>query len=433
MTRYPDCVVIGAGVIGCCIALQLQRAGKSVLLLDAVKAGAGASAGNAGMIGPSAVIPMIAPGFLRQLPSLISGRQRSVLVRPHAALAALRWLIQCQRVANPHQLLRSRDALHILHRHTLRDWRALLGDDAWPTLMRTGSTITQHETSSEGTVMRSLPVVLRRDVGITTRVADQHAINAMFPGLAQSECVFTAVDHSAAIYHSGKLLHTLMVQFSAAGGVYQQKHARGFHIADGAVNALICNEGRIFAQHYVLAAGAASAALLPYSSLTIPLMAERGYHIMLKRHQPLFTAQPEHGLSPCVLHDASYKRVITEMADGIRVTGFVEYTATHRAPLRNCYAQLEQHFRRRFPDYPVERIAEWYGHRPSTPDSLPYIDLHPAADNLICAFGHGHYGMSGAPATARWVNELIDKTNDPNVIESFSLRRFTSFHKEKTS
>lgn len=47
MTKTADCIVIGGGVIGCSIALRLQRDGYQVLLADAELPGRGASAGNA--------------------------------------------------------------------------------------------------------------------------------------------------------------------------------------------------------------------------------------------------------------------------------------------------------------------------------------------------------------------------------------------------
>lgn len=426
MTAATDCLVIGAGVIGCTIALQLQRAGMSVCLLEATAPGAGASAANAGMVGANAVVPMVAPGFLRQLPALMLGAQRSVLLRPHALSAAADWLWQCWKMANPRQLQRSRDGLHHLHQHTLQEWRSLLGDEAWQRGFRTGSTLSQYPPGSENSAMNGIAATLRQQVQIETRLLPAEEISARLPGLNDRNGPMTAVDNTAAVQNPAGLLAELLAHFIAAGGRYQQRSVRGFTVRGGRVQQPIGGQDVLVAQHYILAAGSASVGLLPPSSLRLPLMAERGYHIMLQRTQPLFNT------GTCVLHDAGDKRVITEMAEGIRVTGYVEYVSAERPARRACYDQLEQHFRRRFPGYVTRRIAEGYGHRPSTPDSLPYIGRHPAAANLICAFGHGHYGMSGAPATARLVRDLLLGHADAATLAPFCLRRFSPGHKEST-
>jgi D-amino-acid dehydrogenase len=51
-------------------------------------------------------------------------------------------------------------------------------------------------------------------------------------------------------------------------------------------------------------------------------------------------------------------------------------------------------------------LESWYGWRPMTPDSLPYIGAVPGIENLFIAAGHGMLGVSMSPATGRLVAEL---------------------------
>lgn len=414
-----DCIVIGAGVIGCTIALQLQRAGHAVMLLEAETPGAGASSGNAGMIGPNAVVPMVTPGLLRQLPDLLFGVNRSVMLAPHATISAMRWFRQCLRMANQAQLVRSRNGLFQLNQHTLRDWRRLVGEERWGQLFRVGSTLSQHHKIDNGeALLTALSARLRRKVGVTSRIIPPSVIRQCCPALQATDSAFSAVDHTASVRNPRQLLEELIRQFIAAGGQYRQRRVTRLQVAHGKITDL----SGLTARHYILAAGHTSAGLLPESP---PLIAERGYHIMLKKHQSLFHPQPGGGLLPCALHDATRKRVISEMNEGIRITGFVEYCAADAPANPRCYDRLEQHFRDGFPDYPVERLSQWYGHRPSTPDSLPYIGRHPSADNLILAFGHGHYGMSGAPKTAQLVQAIIAGSASERSLKPFDPQRFS--------
>ena len=51
----------------------------------------------------------------------------------------------------------------------------------------------------------------------------------------------------------------------------------------------------------------------------------------------------------------------------------------------------------------------WMGFRPSTPDSLPILGETPQAPGLFLAFGHGHFGMTGGPTSARLITQLINR------------------------
>jgi D-amino-acid dehydrogenase len=58
-------VIVGAGVIGLCTAHYCERLGFKVTVLDRGEAARdGTSFGNAGMVVPSHVIPLAAPGMV---------------------------------------------------------------------------------------------------------------------------------------------------------------------------------------------------------------------------------------------------------------------------------------------------------------------------------------------------------------------------------
>jgi D-amino-acid dehydrogenase len=59
------------------------------------------------------------------------------------------------------------------------------------------------------------------------------------------------------------------------------------------------------------------------------------------------------------------------------------------------------------PGLAVDGATPWMGHRPCLPDSLPVIGPLVRDPRILLAFGHGHNGMTGAPATGRLIAELI--------------------------
>ena len=58
-------VVIGGGFVGLCSALQLQRRGRDVVLIDPGEIERAASYGNAGQFALGEVVPISGPGTLR--------------------------------------------------------------------------------------------------------------------------------------------------------------------------------------------------------------------------------------------------------------------------------------------------------------------------------------------------------------------------------
>ncbi len=66
MLEKTDICIIGGGVIGVCAAFYLERAGRKVTLVDKGEIGMACSYKNAGLIVPSHIIPLAAPGVITQ-------------------------------------------------------------------------------------------------------------------------------------------------------------------------------------------------------------------------------------------------------------------------------------------------------------------------------------------------------------------------------
>ena len=86
-------------------------------------------------------------------------------------------------------------------------------------------------------------------------------------------------------------------------------------------------------------------------------------------------------------------------------------------------AAMRRKMRRYVPDLPREGGTEWMGRRPSTPDSLPVIGLHPGDPRIAFAFGHGHLGLTLSATTGRHVASLLSGERNPDL-KPFSISRF---------
>ena len=84
---------------------------------------------------------------------------------------------------------------------------------------------------------------------------------------------------------------------------------------------------------------------------------------------------------------------------------------------------MRRKMRRYVPDLPDEGGTEWMGRRPSTPDSLPVISMHPGDPRIAFAFGHGHLGLTLSATTGRHVADLLSGQASAELAP-FSIRRF---------
>jgi D-amino-acid dehydrogenase len=201
----------------------------------------------------------------------------------------------------------------------------------------------------------------------------------------------------------------LAAQFLARGGELVQQEALALR-PDGVQTSAGLLKGRV-----VLAAGAWSHHLARGLGLRIPLETERGYNTTLPtdafdlRTQLTFSG---HGF------------VISALDCGVRVGGAVELGGLELPPnMRRAEAMLQK-ARAFLPGLRTEGGTQWMGFRPSLPDSLPAIGPVPGHPGVICAFGHGHLGLTQSTATAEIVADLLTGRAPPLDLRPFAPERF---------
>jgi len=147
----------------------------------------------------------------------------------------------------------------------------------------------------------------------------------------------------------------------------------------------------------VIAAGAFSKPLARSAGDRVPLDAERGYHL-------------EYDMDdiPITRPVCSAKRGLyaSPMSGRLRIAGTVELGGLTLPPAPHRLKVLDNGARALFP-FLGDPSRTWYGFRPSVPSSVPIIRPTKQCENVILAFGHGHLGVTLAPATAAIVSKLV--------------------------
>jgi D-amino-acid dehydrogenase len=168
----------------------------------------------------------------------------------------------------------------------------------------------------------------------------------------------------------------------------------------------------------VLAAGAFSHRLARTAEVRIPLETERGYNTTLPADAfdlRLHITFEGHGF------------VVSRLSSGIRVGGAVELGGLNLPPNFARADAILTKAARFLPGLRIEGGKQWMGFRPSLPDSLPAIGPLPGRPEVICAFGHGHLGLTQSAGTAEIVADLLTRQSPPLDLTPFSPARFARF------
>ncbi len=395
--RAPRIVVVGAGIVGACCAAYLRREGYAVTILEAEEPAAGASRGNAGALSPGSCIPLSMPGIVKDVPKWLTDPDGPLVVRPSYALQAMPWLMRFVAAGRPHRIDAIADAMHALHSAVYDSYQPLLQASGAGHLIRQTGQIVLYR--NERGLQSAMPGwQMRKDRGITFEVLDKKAVHDLVPALAPDyACAVLQPTHGYVVDPQALVLK-LVDHFKASGG--QLVTGRAVRLVRNAAGiAVHLQDGRsLEADHVVVAAGAWSKSLLAGLKLSVPLETQRGYHLHL----------PTPGVElPLPVSFSDSKFYATPMAGGLRLAGTVEFARPTAPPDYRRARRLGAIASKWFPNLDLSNAQEWMGRRPCTPDSLPVIGPVPGDPRILLAFGHGHNGMTSAPATGRAIADLV--------------------------
>ncbi len=404
-----DVIVIGAGVVGLSTALALRARGVEVTVIDREGPAAGASAGNAGAFAFTDILPLASPRIIRQAPKWLLDPLGPLSVPPAYALKIAPWMWRFWKASWPARVAAStrvQTAMMRLSQATLEPFLAREG--LLPFLRRDGN-LQVYE--SEAEFRASLPGwAARAAEGIDFRHLRGGEIGDIQPGLAPRFTHATFTPGWWSVTDPRDYTLALADRLRARGGRIEIAEARA--LVPGGVET---RASVMRAAWTVLAAGALSQRIARTAGVRIPLETERGYNTTLPKGAFDLRTQVTFG---------GHGFVVTRIGEGIRVGGAVELGGLDLPP---NYARAEAMLKKAatfLPGLKTTGGTQWMGFRPSLPDTLPAIGPLGPRPDVICAFGHGHLGLTQATGTAEIVADLITGGTPAIDIRPFSPHRF---------
>jgi D-amino-acid dehydrogenase len=411
-TMKFDTVVLGAGIIGVCVAVHLQKRGYQVALVDRKLPGNETSFGNAGLIQREGVYPY---AFPRELGTLIRyARNRSPDLRYHAnaLLKASPFLWRYWRNSHPMTHAAIARSYSTLIAHCVSEHRALAEEARASGLLRPTGWVKVFRTEAARDSETRLAGQWYREYGVAFESLDAKRLQQIEPDLDRSLIGALRYTASDSVSDPNALVTAYAKYFEQLGG--------RFFLGDANT---LRDHWQVDTNAGTIAAASAVVALGPWSDLVssrlgyrLPLGTKRGYHMH-------YGSQPGTRLNHPVL-DVEGGYMLVPMAKGIRLTTGVEIARNDAPKTPDQLDAVEPAARRLFPLAGRLDAEPWMGRRPCTPDMMPIIGPAGNHKDLWFAFGHAHHGLTLGPVTGRLIAEMM--TGEETLVDPrpFRVDRF---------
>jgi D-amino-acid dehydrogenase len=334
--------VVGAGVVGSCIALALRKHGTAVTLIDRDEPGRGCSYGNSGAISPGSVAPLAMPGILSSVPQMLLDEESPLHLPLSYLPKAAPWLMRFVASAHPSRVALSAAKLAALHTGALDRHEALARELGVPELfVRRGHLHLYPD--ARALAKDAAGWRMRQHYGYPSTQLDRDGILALEPHVGERYRIGMFVADHATIVNPFRYVQAMVRAFTARGGRLRREEVRAMTPLEGgrwrlAAAGASDDAGDCF-DHVVVAAGAWSRRLLDPLGVHLALESQRGYHVQF---------QGGHGTVSRTVVLADRKIFVTPMEEGLRVGGTVEIGGLERPPDPRRAAILERIARETF-------------------------------------------------------------------------------------
>jgi len=409
-----DTIVLGAGIVGTCIALNLAQRGRSVVLVDRRGPGEETSYGNAGLVERASIYPVAFPRQLSALIDVALGRNPAANYHWNALPRLLPWMYAYWRSSAPDRILAYARSIETLLARSIEEHDRLARASAAQHFFREGGWLKLYRTE-EGLANERREFPLARQYGLSAREIGVDEALDMEPSLRPvfRGAVIWSDPHS--VSSPGGVTQAYAAQFAALGGQVRRGDARTLARL-GSGWAVTTEEGSVEAPEVVVALGPWAMDVLRPFGVRLPLEVKRGYHMH-------YHAEGGASLSRPVL-DEEGGYVITPMVGGIRLTTGVEFARRDAPKTPVQLEKTEVLARGLFPLGPRAEPEPWLGCRPAFPDMLPAIGRAPGQKGMWLAIGHQHLGFTLGPITGRLLAEMMSGEAPCADPAPFSPERF---------
>ena len=396
--KTTDALVLGAGIVGVCVALHLQKRGRATVLVDRRGAAEETSFGNAGLIQREGVYPYGFPHDFGALARYSFNRTIDAHYHPSALprLAPFLWKYWVHSRPARHAAIARLYARLIEHCVTEHD--ALAQEAGAMGLLQRNGWLRVFRTAGERDKRLVEAARWKAEFGINFQALDARALQEAEPHLAPVLVGALHWTDPVSVIDPQGLALAYLALFVKLGGRFVQGNAVSL-LQSGNAYGVKTVEGSIEAKNAVIALGPWADVVTRRLGYRLPLAVKRGYHMHYRAAGQAVLNHP--------ILDTERGYCLAPMTRGIRLTTGAEFALRDaiRTPVQ--LGRAEPIARNLFPLAERLDTEAWMGARPSTPDMMPIIGAAPRHPGLWFAFGHAHHGLTLGAVTGRMVAEMV--------------------------
>lgn len=409
--------VIGSGIVGLSSAYYLRQAGHQVTVIDQGDLKDGCSLGNAGMIVPSHLVPLAAPGMIAKGIRWMFNSKSPFYVKPRINGDLLKWGYLFYKNATKEHVDYSAVALKelsLLSKSLYREMATTLPSD-----------FGFHE---RGLLMLYKTKETEHEEHETADLANAHGIEARLLSAEQVQQLEpeVRVDVRGGVYFPGDAhitpqdLFRQLIAYLKNNGVDFKTSTEviDFEIEARKIKSIVTNKEMLSFDEVIMATGSWSGLVAKKLNLNLPMQAGKGYSFTLPEVEKNIRI-------PSIFLEA--RVAVTPMGKSLRFGGTMEINGVDHSINMNRVRGIVESIPRYYPEMKVTMPAKetvWHGLRPCSPDGLPYIGRAKKISNLILATGHSMLGISLAPGTGKLIAQTVNGENLSMNVAKFDPERF---------
>ena len=408
--------IIGSGIQGICIGLQLIKKGIPVTIFDRhdplsseFKA---ASYGNAGHFSPYAVLQFNRPDILKQVPKMLFSSSGPLSLKWNYLTKLAPWILNYLKNCNKKSMLHTAKSMHQINDLAMDAYEEIFKEIDISNLVEKKGII--YIWTNKNMKSRELEIKIRNDLGIEQKLLTQKEILDLEPNLKpvfDAGVIYENAMHAKDPYGILKKIFSLFIE---KGGKFIQEDI--VSLKQISVNQTVIksrNKEYIF-EKTIIASGAFSKILTDQLGENIPLDTERGYHVHFKNQANLISR-------PVICLDRGFG--MTPMNQGLRAVGTVEFGGIKNPPSKKRIEYVIKCAKELLPQL-EKHEDEWLGFRPTLPDFLPILGPSLKNENIIYAFGHHHLGWTLGAITGKIVSGIVAEEKTNLDLSPYSSARF---------
>ena len=408
--------IIGCGIQGVCIGLQLIKKDIPVTIFDRNDPLSldfqPASYGNAGHFSPYSALQFNRTDILYDVPKMLFSSYGPLALKWNYVTKMIPWFLHYLKNCNKKSML-----------HTAKYMNQILSlsNDAYEEIFKEIDTTNLIEKkgiiyvwTKQNLKSRELEIKVRNDLGIEQKLLTQKEVLELEPNLKP---VFDAgVIYESAMHARDPhgILKEIFKLFLNKGGKFIQENITSLKQINENQTIIKSENKEYTFEKTVIASGAFSKNLTDQLGEKIPLDTERGYHVHFKDMDHLISR-------PVIFLDRAFG--ITPMNQGLRAVGTVELGGLKNPISKKRIDYLIRCAKELLPQL-ENHEDEWLGFRPTLPDFLPIIGPSLKNKNIIYAFGHHHLGWTLGAITGKIISGIVAEEKTNLDLSPYSSKRF---------